>query len=112
MKIKHKFRQIYINRELTFSLRNVSYLQGAKEKGNVAEDLVWLPGGGGGLRPLGARLQRGGGEVGGEEEGGGQVGGGQVGGGQVKKEEKKEEGHVKEEQDGWKYKEEVKSSDT
>ena len=102
MKIKHKFRQIYINRELTFSLRNVSYLQGAEEKGNVAEDLVWLPGGGGGLRPLGARLQRGGGEV----------GGGQVGGGQVKKEEKKAEGHVKEEQDGWKYKEEVKSSDT
>ena len=44
--------------------------------------------------------------------GGGQVGGGQVGGGQVKKEEKKAEGHVKEEQDGWKYKEEVKSSDT
>ena len=107
MKIKHKFRQIYINRELTFSLRNVSYLQGAKEKGNVAEDLVWLPGGSGGLRPLGARLQRGGGEVGGDQEGGGQVGGGQV-----KKEEKKEEGHVKEEQDGWKYKEEVKSSDT
>ena len=107
MKIKHKFRQIYINRELTFSLRNVSYLQGAKEKGNVAEDLVWLPGGSGGLWPLGARLQRGGGEVGGDQEGGGQVGGGQV-----KKEEKKEEGHVKEEQDGWKYKEEVKSSDT
>ena len=44
--------------------------------------------------------------------GGGQVGGGQVGGGQVKKEEKKGEGHVKEEQDGRKYKEEVKSSDT
>ena len=102
MKIKHKFRQIYINRELTFSLRNVSYLQGAEEKGNVAEDLVWLPGGGGGLRPLGARLQRGGREVGGD----------QVGGGQVKKEEKKGEGYVKEEQDGWKYKEEVKSSDT
>ena len=97
MKIKHKFRQIYKNRELTFSLLNVSYLQGTKEKGNVAEDLVRLPGGGGGLRPLGARLQRGGGEV---------------GGGQVKKEEKKGEGHVKEEQDGWKYKEEVKSSDT
>ena len=107
MKIKHKFRQIYINRELTFSLRNVSYLQGAEEKGNVAEDLVWLPGGSGGLWPLGARLQRGGGEVGGDQEGGGQVGGGQV-----KKEEKKGEGHEKEEQDGWKYKEEVKSSDT
>ena len=107
MKIKHKFRQIYKNRELTFSLRNVSYLQGTKENGDVAEDLVRLPGGGGGLRPLGARLQRGGGEV-----GGGQVGDDQVGGGHVKKEEKKGEGHVKEEQDGWKYKEEVKSSDT